>query len=96
MRRGLLLLIVVGLWGAASLAAPTAQVTIERGVPVTVNGGIRVGTGGLSYSGVTFAALGSPVDGTVIYCSDCTFANPCASGGTGAIAKRLGGAWRCD
>jgi len=43
-----------------------------------------------------FAALGTPDDGTFLYCSDCTFANPCASGGTGAIAKRLSGAWRCD
>jgi len=78
------------------VAAPVAQVTGERSVPVGANGAIRVGTGGLVYSGVTFANLGTPADGTVIFCSSCTFANPCADGGTGAIAKRLGGAWRCD
>lgn len=45
---------------------------------------------------VAFANLGTPANGTERYCSNCTFANPCASGGTGAIAKRLNGAWRCD
>lgn len=44
----------------------------------------------------TFGALGSPANGAMIYCSDCAFANPCAGSGTGAIAKRLNGAWRCD
>lgn len=87
--------VLVGLWTMATLAAPD-QVIVERGSPVTVNGGIRVGTGGLTYSAVTFATLGSSPDGTVLYCSDCTFANPCAGSGTGAIAKRLAGAWRCD
>lgn len=49
-----------------------------------------------AYNSTAFASLGTPGDGTVRYCNDCTFANPCASGGTGAIAKRLAGAWRCD
>ena len=46
--------------------------------------------------GTTFANLGTPADGSLSYCSDCTFANPCAAAGTGALAKRLNGAWRCD
>ncbi|MGH2610019.1 MAG: hypothetical protein ACRDHF_13145, partial [Tepidiformaceae bacterium] len=52
--------------------------------------------GSMRMGAVVHASLGSPADGTQTYCSDCTFANPCASGGTGAIAKRLAGAWRCD
>ena len=44
----------------------------------------------------TQAGLGSPSNGAVIYCSDCTVANPCASGGSGALAKRLNGAWVCN
>lgn len=48
------------------------------------------------FEGTTLANLGAPPDGTVQYCSNCTFANPCAAAGTGAIAKRLNGAWRCD
>lgn len=42
------------------------------------------------------ANLGAPANGTIVYCSDCTIANPCAGGGTGAIAKRLNGAWVCN
>lgn len=51
-------------------------------------------TGSLSIS--TFAALGAPANGQFRYCSDCTIANPCAGGGTGALAKRLNGAWVCN
>lgn len=44
----------------------------------------------------TFGTLGTPGNGTVIFCSDCTIANPCAGSGTGAIAKRLNGVWVCN
>ncbi len=43
-----------------------------------------------------FAALGTPANGTIKYCSNCTIASPCASGGTGALAKRLNGGWVCN
>jgi hypothetical protein len=52
--------------------------------------------GAIELGATLFAALGTPSNGTQRYCSDCTFANPCAGSGTGAIAKRLAGAWRCD
>lgn len=42
---------------------------------------------------VTFANLGTPANGTILYCSDCTSANPAASGGSGAVARRENGAW---
>ncbi len=46
---------------------------------------------------VAFANLGTvAVAGSMRYCSDCTIANPCASGGSGAIAKRLNGVWVCN
>lgn len=35
-------------------------------------------------------------NGAMFYCTDCTQTNPCASGGTGAIAKRINGAWVCN
>ena len=45
----------------------------------------------------TFANLGTPSNGVPpIYCADCTIANPCAEGGTGAFAKRLNGIWVCN
>ncbi len=43
-----------------------------------------------------FADLGAATNGSMIYCSNCTVANPCAGAGTGAIAKRLNGAWVCN
>lgn len=52
--------------------------------------------GALRFTGLTFATLGAPANGTVVYCSDCTIAAPCAGGGTGALAKRLNGAWVCN
>jgi len=45
---------------------------------------------------VAFASLGTPSNGAVVYCSDCTKATPCAGSGNGALAKRLNGAWDCD
>jgi hypothetical protein len=48
------------------------------------------------FSAVAFGSLGTPANGTLIYCSDCTVANPCAGSGTGAFAKRLNGAWVCN
>lgn len=35
-------------------------------------------------------------NGQIIYCSDCTIANPCAAAGTGALAKRLNGVNVCN
>jgi hypothetical protein len=47
----------------------------------------------------TFSALGTQPNGVSIYCSNCG-ADPstggCASGGSGATARRVNGAWRCD
>ncbi len=45
---------------------------------------------------VHFASLGSPTNGTYVYCDNCTNAsNPCTGSGGGAFAKRLAGAWDC-
>jgi hypothetical protein len=50
----------------------------------------------LAFNGVLFSALGTPNNGTIKYCTNCTIAAPCASGGTGAIAKRLNNGWVCN
>jgi hypothetical protein len=44
----------------------------------------------------SFSNLGFPANGSIRYCSDCMATNPCAGGGTGAIAKRLNGRWVCN
>lgn len=53
--------------------------------------------GQLNIRATAFASLpGSPTNGTMLFCNDCTIANPCAGGGTGALAKRLNGVWVCN
>ena len=42
---------------------------------------------------IVFANLGTPANGSMIYCPDGTIANPGAGGGTGCFAKRLNGVW---
>jgi hypothetical protein len=59
-------------------------------------GSVTVSSGYFFAGTTTHSALGSPADGALIYCSDCTVANPCAASGTGAIAKRSGGVWICN
>jgi hypothetical protein len=43
----------------------------------------------------TFANLGTAVNGSILYCSNCTQTTPCAAGGTGAVATALNAAWSC-
>lgn len=74
---------IIRFYTAATGAEPAEKWTMDN-------------TGNLISAGVTQANLGTPADGSIIYCSDCTIANPCAGGGTGAIAKRLNGAWVCN
>lgn len=44
----------------------------------------------------TFSGLSARSNGWIEYCSDCTVAATCAGSGTGALAKRLNGAWVCN
>ena len=63
------------------------------------NGAFRItATGALAPGSCTFANLATclPTDGQLIYCSNCTIASPCNSGGSGAIAKRLNGTMVCN
>lgn len=92
--------------GWSSNADPTVasdDVTYSR----QAAGVIQIGTTGADAGGslgynkwigtaTAFASLGTPANGTFVYCNDCTVANPCAGSGTGALAKRLNGAWVCN
>lgn len=44
----------------------------------------------------TFATLPTMANGSILFCSDCTIANPCAGSGTGAFLKRLNGVNVCN
>ena len=77
--------------------SPAALLTVGNGdlFQVSSTGVVLIGT-------VAFAALGTPANGTEVYCSNCdapTVAgsyNTCASTpGPGAWAKRIRGAWSC-
>ena len=61
------------------------------GGTVTVNAddGIRMPTS-------TQANLGTPVNGTILYCTNCNPNATCTSGGSGAFAFRINGAWACE
>lgn len=66
----------------------------------------RAGVGEIGLTAILFAALGTPSNGAIAYCSDCTETTPatcpvtqasciCAGSGTGAFARRINGAWYC-
>lgn len=74
--------------GATHISATTSGNSLSTPV-VFASSGLQPGS-------VTFPSLGTPADGTVVYCSDCApNSNPCTGVSTGAIAKRLNGAWDC-
>lgn len=47
-------------------------------------------------NGVPFADLGTPPDGYETFCNNCTRTTPCAAGGGGAKAIRIGATWVCN
>ena len=72
----------------------TLQTTgaVGIGTQTTTN----LSTGQLAFGETKFTALPAAPDGSMLYCSNCAIANPCAGAGTGALAKRLAGAWVCN
>lgn len=77
----------------------STAITAITAVTLTVTGTTTLATtiaDTLALNGVLFAALGTPSNGTLKYCSNCNIVNPCTAGGTGAIAKRLNGQWVCN
>jgi hypothetical protein len=82
--------------------AGTAQYDIcygdstAHGLKCSNNAGSFESVIGPPSGGTVFHSLGTPPNGTVRFCPDCTIANPCAGSGTGAIAKRLNGVWVCN
>lgn len=45
---------------------------------------------------VNFSSLPGNSAGKVVFCADCQAVNPCASGGTGALATNDGSSWSCS
>jgi len=83
--------------GAGSHTGGSVTLTPGNGNNGGANGTVGVTAGYYFFPpAFTNGTLGTPSNGAVVYCSDCTIANPCAGGGAGAIAKRLSGAWVCN
>jgi hypothetical protein len=88
---------VVG--GVVAITGGAATNGNAAGGDVLMDGGAGVGTGIKGFVRLvarTFATLGTPSNGSLAYCSDCTIANPCAGAGTGALAKRINAVWVCN
>lgn len=85
-------------WSSGVSGHTSLDVGIERGGAglLKLTNGSTGDASGIKMGQLAHASLGTPGNGHVVYCSDCTIANPCASGGTGALAKRLNGAWVCN
>lgn len=88
-------------YGVIVGASATADSIRIANVHINHAGGVRISTAVAvlmdDREGVTHANLpASATDGSLVRCTDCQFgASGCASGGTGAIAERLNGAWSC-
>lgn len=92
--------------GLATAGTARWAVNASGALVAATDGGVDIGNGAsdprdvnitrhFATAGLAFASLGTPADGTLTYCTDCTQANPCAGSSTGAFARRENGAWNC-
>lgn len=83
-------LVIAHTGNAAVLSSWRRSTGIRTPIILNPEGGM------VQLGGTVFTSLGIPGNGMLAFCSDCTIANPCAGGGTGAFAKRLNGVWVCN
>lgn len=88
MRWGVLAFVLGSLFGSASDAHVRASQALPGGDAPTLNS-VRL-------TPTTFDTLGTPTDGLVKACANCTETNPCNSGGDGALAVANGERWKCN
>jgi len=74
--------------GTGYTSAPTAATAGNGTAACSGTAVVAMTTDTKDYTGIT--------PGTSIFCSDCAMANPCTGSGTGALAKRINGAWVCN
>ena len=60
-----------------------------------LDGGIDLAGGG-GAGGVAFTSLPSVANGVIVWCNNCTEADPCATTGAGAFAKKMNSRWKCN
>jgi hypothetical protein len=79
----------------AGMASQTANLTEWQNNSGAVLSAIRP-NGMVQLVSVSQSQLGAPPNGTLAYCSDCLQDATCSAAGTGALAKRIAGAWKCN
>jgi hypothetical protein len=87
---------VVFMSGAPAEAANIPEIPAQFGVRSVFKNLVQVGS--VTYS-VLSGTYSSADDGSLIYCSDCganMSTGACQASGSGAFAKRVGGAWKCN
>lgn len=68
-----------------------------QAIDINNGGGVTTVGGQLKYKTLAFASLGTvPAAGTAVYCTNCTTAATCASGGSGHMAVSNGTNWTCN
>ena len=55
---------------------------------------LRIGS--VAQTALIAAPLSTAPNGTLLYCTTCQQTSTCSSGGSGALAKRINGAWVCN
>jgi hypothetical protein len=91
--------ILMGISTSLSFVAPNIYVgagTLQPGGGPAGIQGSNMWTQTLQIGSTVFASLGSPANGTLVFCGDCTAASsPCTGSGSGTFAFRRNGAWAC-
>jgi hypothetical protein len=87
-------------WMNATEGAQISNLTFSTVNAAVLGERLRISHEGIKPGGVTFANLGTPLNGFIQYCSDCRpmtvgTNNQCTTGGNGALAIYLNATWRC-
>lgn len=88
LQTGLSLLVPASFVGAGALAAGGGPAGIQ---------GSKVWANTIQITSTAFASLGSPANGSMVFCSDCVGGSntTCSGSGSGTLAVRANNSWRC-
>jgi hypothetical protein len=87
-------------WTNATEGAQISNLTFSTVNAAVLGERLRISHEGIKPGGVTFANLGTPLNGFIQFCSDCRpmtvgTNNTCIGSGNGALAIFLNSTWRC-
>lgn len=84
---------VLLVWGSGALGSSNDSSICRSAAGIIGFGGATCASAGaINITGVAFASLGTPANGTIRYCTDCDAT--CAAGSSsGKICARINGAW---